>query len=117
MPCYLLECLSVGRPVAAIRLPQYDLVITEGVSGSLIARTDPLQPCLAEMAAAFATLWDKIQSGVMTPQRIHACVEPYSIENQMIRLFARHRILQRAAHGDANANGVDREFSGPAPLR
>ena len=38
MPCYLLEVLSVGRPVVAIRLPQYDLVIEEGVSGSMIER-------------------------------------------------------------------------------
>ena len=31
MPCYLLELLAVGRPAAVIRLPQYDLVIEEGV--------------------------------------------------------------------------------------
>ena len=33
IPCYLLETLAVGRPFGAIRLPQYDPLIVEGISG------------------------------------------------------------------------------------
>jgi len=94
MPCYLLECLSTGRPVAAIRLPQFEPLIIDGMSGSLVARTDPAEMCKNALVEAFVTLWQKIQDGSFDPARIHACVEPYSIENQMMRLFARHRVLQ-----------------------
>jgi glycosyltransferase involved in cell wall biosynthesis len=96
MPCYLLETLATGRPVAAIRLPQYDPLIIENVSGTLVERTDPTDQCRASMVDAFAAIWDKVRDGTFDPARIHACVEPYSVENQMTRLFARHRSLQEA---------------------
>lgn len=106
MPCYLLECLSTGRPVAAIRLPQYEPLIIEGISGSLVARTDPADACKSALVDAFAALWDRIRAGTLDPERIHACVEPYSVENQMTRLFACHRALQH-----------ERIRVAPAPLR
>ena len=37
MPRFVLETLGVGRPVAAIHLPQLEPVIHEGVSGFLVA--------------------------------------------------------------------------------
>ena len=40
MPCYLLELMSVGRPVVAVSLPQYTLVIEQGKSGYLVERED-----------------------------------------------------------------------------
>jgi glycosyltransferase involved in cell wall biosynthesis len=94
MPCYLLECLSTGRPVAAIRLPQYEPLIIDGISGSLVDRTDPVEGCRNKLVEAFVALWDKIRNGGFDPAAIHASVEPYSVENQMMRLFARHRLLQ-----------------------
>lgn len=103
MPCYLLETLSRGRPVAAIRLPQYDPLIIENVSGTLVERTDPTDTCRLALADAFADIWDKIRNGTFDPARIHACVEPYSIENQMTRLFARHRALQEERRSGAMA--------------
>ena len=94
MPCYLLETLSAGRPFAAIRLPQYDSLVVESVSGALVERTDPDADCQATLVDAFARLWGDIRDGRIDPVAVHARVDPYSIENQMARLFAHHRALQ-----------------------
>ncbi len=96
MPCYLLEMLASGRPLAAIRLSQFDPLIIEGVSGSLIERSDPPEICASRLVDAFAGLWAAIEAGHTDPARIAALAAPYSIENQMQRLFARHRELQNA---------------------
>jgi glycosyltransferase involved in cell wall biosynthesis len=106
MPCYLLETLSIGRPVGAIRLPQYDPLIVEGVSGTLIERTDPVDACRAALVDAFATIWDKVQNGSFDPACIHALIEPYSVDNQMMRLFACHRELQDAQRHEAPGPGM-----------
>ncbi|MCW6508618.1 WecB/TagA/CpsF family glycosyltransferase [Lichenifustis flavocetrariae] len=94
MPCYLLEMLSIGRPFAAIRLPQYDPLIVPGLSGHLIERTDPDASCLDDLVAAFVTLRDALAAGSLDPMKIHGLVKPYSIEVQMQRMFALHRALQ-----------------------
>lgn len=102
MPCYLLETLSMGRPFAAIRLPQYDPLVVCGVSGALVERTDPDVQCCSELVDAFAAIWNDICAGRLNPYKIHNLVEPYSIESQMARLFAHHRRLQdegRASQG------------------
>jgi glycosyltransferase involved in cell wall biosynthesis len=95
MPCYLLEMLASGRPVAAIRLPQFDPLIIEAVSGSLIERSAPPDLCRAALVEAFVELWDSIRKGAIDPARLHRLVEPFSVEKQMMRLFARHRVLQQ----------------------
>lgn len=102
MPCYLLETLSVGRPFCAIRLPQYDELVVNGVSGALIERTDPDDACLEALVDAFVRLRGDIFAGRISPDRVHARVEPYSVETQMARLFAHHRALQGGASGDAS---------------
>ncbi len=94
MPCYLLETLSIGRPVCAIRLPQYDPLVVDGVSGALVERSDPVEVCLAALVDAFVRVRDDIFGGRVDPARVHARVEPYSVEAQMSRLFAHHRALQ-----------------------
>ena len=96
MPCYLLETLSVGRPFCAIRLPQYDPLVVRGVSGELVERTDPVDTCLEQLVDAFARLRDDIFAGRIDTDRVHARVEPYSVETQMSRLFAHHRRLQQS---------------------
>lgn len=103
MPCYLLETLSAGRPFGAIRLPQYDPLIVSGVSGAMVERSEPADACIAQMTDAFAALWEDISAGRVDPGRVHALVEPYSIQNQMARLFAHHRALQDAKPGDSRA--------------
>jgi hypothetical protein len=94
MPCYLLEMLSVGRPFAAIRLPQYDPLIVAGVSGCLVERTDPGTACEAGLVEAFVRLRDAVEQGGFDPTAIHALVKPFSVEAQMERMFAHHRALQ-----------------------
>ncbi len=97
MPCYLLEMLASGRPFAATRLPQFDPLIVAGVSGTMVERSDPAEICQQLLVDALVDLWDAILGGVIEPARIAGLVEPYSIENQMQRLFAHHRALQSAA--------------------
>ena len=94
MPCYLLETLSVGRPFCAIRLPQYEELVVPGVSGYLIERTEPDSACETDLVEAFSRLWTEIRAGRVDPSRVRARVEPYSLENQMARLFDEHRRLQ-----------------------
>ena len=94
MPCYLLEMLAVGRPMAAIRLPQYDPLVVKGTSGALVERTEPDAACLAALVDALAGLRDDAMAGRIDPAAIHALVTPYSIAVQMERMFAHHRVLQ-----------------------
>ena len=103
MPCYLLETLSVGRPFCAIRLPQYDPLVVEGVSGALIERTDPDAECLQALIDGFVILRDDIFAGRIKPENVHSRVAPYSVETQMARLFAHHRALQGKIAGSAGA--------------
>ena len=105
MPCFLLETLSAGRPFCAIRLPQYDPLVVRGISGEMVERTEPDVACAAQLVDAFAKLWADIQSGRVDPAKIHALVQPYSIENQMARLFAHHRALQPKNSGLASVPG------------
>ncbi len=101
MPCYLLEMLSIGRPFAAIRLPQYDPLIVAGTSGVLVERTQPDSDCLAALVDALARLRDDAAAGRIDPAAIHALVTPYAVDTQMERMFAHHRMLQ----GRAISNG------------
>ncbi len=93
MPCYLLETLSVGRPFAAIRLPQYDSVIIEGTSGEMVERADTPEQSVVNLTKAFMQLWDNIKAGKIDPYKVHSCIEPFSVKNQMSRLFEIHRQL------------------------
>jgi hypothetical protein len=71
-----------------------------------VERTDPRPACRAALVEAFAVIWDKIKNGTFDPNRIHACIEPYSVTNQMTRLFACHREMQdarRIARSDTRA--------------
>jgi glycosyltransferase involved in cell wall biosynthesis len=93
MPCYLLEVLSVGRPFVAIRLPQYDAVIIKNVSGELVERKASVEQSVSDMTDAFIRLWAEIRAGRIDPQKVHECIESYSVDNQMSRLFDMHREL------------------------
>lgn len=95
MPCYLLEMLASGRPVGAIRLPQYDPLIVPDVSGALVERTHPDETCLAALVDAFVRIRDDVWSGALVPERIAALARPYALDRQMARLFGIHRALQR----------------------
>jgi glycosyltransferase involved in cell wall biosynthesis len=97
MPCYLLELLAVGRPVAAIRLPQYDLVVEESVSGALVERRADDAETIHELADRLVTIWLAIERGELDPQRICAKVEPFSTASLLGRHFTRHRQIWHAS--------------------
>jgi len=95
MPCYLLEALSSGRPVGAIRLPQYDPLIETGVSGFLTERPEDREAAAEAMADGFVRLAADIAAGRLDPGAIRAKVTPYSVAVQMPKLFERHIALGR----------------------
>ena len=95
MPCYLLELLAVGRPAAAIRLPQYDLVIDEGVSGTMIERTADDKFVVEQLASRIVAMWRAIKNNKISPSAIHAKAEPFSVGRQFGAHFERHRSLGR----------------------
>lgn len=90
MPCYLLEMLASGRPVGAIRLPQFEPLVREGVSGALVDRAETPTQSAAQLAAAFRGLAEAITADRLDVQAIAALAQPYSVESQMSRLFAAH---------------------------
>ncbi len=91
LPCYLLEMLATGRPVCAIRLPQYDSLINSGLSGYLINRTEDVEICENELMHAFLITWSQIKSQAIDPYKINQLIQNYSISRQMSRLFDKHR--------------------------
>ena len=103
MPCYLLELLSVGRPVVAVSLPQYKLVIEQGKSGYLIERQDEAgcpkddEQLIDELSDRLIDVWSAIKQETMSVTAIRDCAMPYSVGVQLDRHFARHRRLV-AAH-------------------
>ena len=93
MPCYLLEMLASGRPVAAIRLPQFDPLIVPEVSGSLVERRETAEASADALAEALLVLVEAIDANLLDPRRIADLVHPYSVGAQMHRLFACHEAL------------------------
>ena len=93
MPCYLLELLSSGRPMGAIRLPQFDPLVVDGESGFLIERGEEPAETAERLALRFAEMARAIAAGELDPQRIREKAVPYSTRVQMPKLFERHRAL------------------------
>lgn len=112
MPCYLLETLSSGRPMGAIRLPQYDPLIETGVSGFLIERPEDREMAAEAMAEGFVQLAATIAAGQLDPETIRAKVTPYSVAVQMPKLFERHIAL-----GSAGSTGHQPAVASPANSR
>ena len=95
MPCYLLEVLAVGRPVAAIRLPQYDLVIEEGVSGTMVERLADAEVTVEQLADRIVALWIAIRDKRISPTKIHSKVATFSVDRQLGAHFEQHKRLGR----------------------
>jgi glycosyltransferase involved in cell wall biosynthesis len=96
MPCYLLELLSVGRPVVAIRLAQYDLVVEDGVNGALVERLPDDASTVEQLADRLLSVWAAIQRGDLDPDLIHAKVEPFSTGSLLGRHFFRHERVSQS---------------------
>jgi len=114
MPCYLLELLSVGRPVVAIRLPQYDLVVQEGVSGALVERLPDDASTAERLADRLLSIWAAIQRGELEPALIQAKVDPFSTESLLGRHFFRHEWVSQSKPRSIPSS-VDSEASWPNP--
>ncbi len=91
MPCFLLELLASGRPFGGLRLPQFDQVVRPGVSGRMVERQATSDASADAVAAAIAALWDDIRMGRVDPQAVHDCIQPFSVDRQLGRLFQAHR--------------------------
>lgn len=96
MPCFMLEVLSSGRPMGTIRLPQYDLIVKPGVSGFFVERADTDEQSAELMADAFVELWSDIKEGRIDPADVHQCIDPFTVDNQLPRVFEIHRKLVAA---------------------
>ena len=93
MPCFLLEMLASGRPVVAIRLPQFDPLIVEGRSGALVTRGATASASATALAAALHDLAQHVADDVIDPAAVATLARPYSVEVQMGTLFACHQAL------------------------
>jgi len=93
MPCYLLELLASGRPVVAVTLPQYKLVIEDGESGYLVDRADDQDRMIESLSDRLIETWTRIRSGAMPPRVIRKHALPFAVGAQLSRHFARHRQL------------------------
>lgn len=106
MPCFLLELLASGRPFGGLRLPQFDQVVTPGVSGRMVERADTVEASTEMVADTLVALRDDIFSGRVDPTAVHARILPFSVENQLGRLFQAHRDLARGSSGRAPLGGT-----------
>ena len=95
MPCYLLELLAVGRLAATIRLPQYDLVIEEGVSGTMVERADDIEITIEQLASRIVAMWSAIKSDQISTLKVHAKAEPFFVDRLFTAHFERHEFLAR----------------------
>jgi glycosyltransferase involved in cell wall biosynthesis len=110
MPVYLLETLAVGRPLAALELPQYRDLIEDGVSGFVVSRGGDDEN-VARMADALVEIHKAIIAGQFEPAAIRRKVALFSHLTQLPRLFEIHRSLPRpktTALGWSEAAGFGR---------
>lgn len=96
LPCYLLEMLASGRPVVAIKLPQFDNLIVDGLSGKLVPRQTTTRESAEAVADAFGRMMSDIRDDRVDVEAISALAAPFSVSRQMSRLFACHRALSGA---------------------
>lgn len=97
MPCFMLEVLSAGRPMGTIRLPQYDLIVKPPVSGFFVERAQTDEESAELMSDAFVEMWNDIKAGRLDPQAINQCIDPFTVDNQLPRVFEIHTELVGAA--------------------
>jgi glycosyltransferase involved in cell wall biosynthesis len=96
MPRFVLETLGVGRPVAAIHLPQLEPVIHEGVSGFLVARTGSREDMADALAQRFVDIRDAIDTGKMDSVQIAGAISNFTPGMQLARVFRYHQEIQNA---------------------
>lgn len=96
MPRFVLETLAVGRPVAAMHLPQLEAAVHDGVSGYLVPRSDTRQAMADDMAQRFVELRDAMARGELDSTRIAASIKTFTPNTQLARVFRYHQEIQNA---------------------
>jgi glycosyltransferase involved in cell wall biosynthesis len=96
MPRFVLETLAVGRPVAAMHLPQLEAAVHDGVSGYLVPRADSRQAMANNLAQRFVELGDAMAKGELDPACIAASIKTFTPSTQLARVFRYHQEIQNA---------------------
>ncbi len=94
MPRCVLETLAVGRPVAAVHLPQLEAVIHDGESGFLVPRELPEDQMIDALAQRFCELRAAIVEGAIDPTAVAAKIGTFTPETQLARVYRIHREIQ-----------------------
>lgn len=100
MPFSVLESLGSGRPVCAIHLPQLASVIRDGLSGTLVARSDSEDDMADRLSDAFINLRSKILSGEITPEGVASSISDFTPQKQLSKCYENHRQIQRTHYGN-----------------
>lgn len=98
MPCFMLEALASGRPFVGPRLPQFGKVLLSDRHGRMVERGETLQASAEAWADAVMAVRDDIAAGRIDPARLHAAVEPFSVNSLLGRLFDVHAALAAGRH-------------------
>ncbi len=96
MPRCVLEMLAVGRPVAAIHLPQLESVIHDGQSGYLVERDGSIDEQADVLVQRFVELREDIARGEMDETEIAASISDFTPNTQLARVFRYHQEIQRS---------------------
>jgi glycosyltransferase involved in cell wall biosynthesis len=96
MPRFVLETLAVGRPVAAMHLPQLEAAVHDGISGYLVQRADSKQAMADNLAQRFVELHDAMANGELDPARVAAGIKTFTPGTQLARVFRYHQEIQNA---------------------
>jgi glycosyltransferase involved in cell wall biosynthesis len=95
MPRCVLETLAVGRPVAAVHLPQLEPVIRDGESGYLVGRDGSPDEIADALAQRFIDIRDAIASGEMDATTIAGAIADFTPGKQLARVFRYHQDIQQ----------------------
>lgn len=95
MPRAVLETLAVGRPVAAVHLPQLEAVIHDGESGYLVPRTGTGEDIVEALTRRFLDLRAAIAAGGMDPLAIAGKIANFTPQTQLARVYRMHHEIQR----------------------
>jgi glycosyltransferase involved in cell wall biosynthesis len=96
MPRFVLETLAVGRPVAAMHLPQLEAVIRDGESGYLVSRSNSKQDMAERLAQRFVEIRSAIAKREMDSADIATSIKTFTPNTQLARVFRYHQEIQNA---------------------
>lgn len=87
MPCFLLELLASGRPFGGIHLPQFDQVVTAGISGVMVERGEDRAATAERLAEALILAWQEIKRSIYCPPQIAREIAGFAVTRQLADMF------------------------------